>query len=806
MDYQSLAPGKVIVTGAYGNPQAKIVFIGDSPQPAEAVTRKPNEGLLKIVMDVFPDSVTAEDIYYINAIPYIVPKGKDAKVNTEYTQKAAMNCRDYVAHEIGKHPRQVIVALGNAAMWALTGDTSYKITQIRGQLFPSPLAQVGIVASVHPSYLIRGGGSYSKFRTDINYALDLMNGLPPKTWDAPEYEVSQSEDDVRMFVDATFQAAEELDDFEIGADIETDGFDHLDDKVLCLGWCVDPKKVYIVQEEHMGALHYRDFLKARRFGGHFSWTWHNGKFDVKFLRQLGHDAGVDDDTMLMSYTMEEKRGFHDLDQVASDELGAPMHKDMLEEYLPNKKCSYRVIPKPILHEYLSFDAAKTKSMSMRMKPRVLADSKNTTLYQRVLLPASELLSRVEHRGMLVDMDKRAENIAYFEGIMQEHHATLNRIVLDYDPTASYKDTESGKFKAGINPNSPAQVGELLYKKLRLAKSDLGTGVDILEKLPQHDAVKALMKHRKAAKAFGTYVKPLPEQISSDGAVHSTYLIHGTATGRLSSRGPNMQNQPRDPKIRGQFKAREGYRYCEMDLDQAELRCLAALSGDTALCAVYENKGTSLHKVVSLNIWGEDWGRRYALDQPGDPEYDQAKEEYMRTKALNFGIVYGREAPSIAQEFEIPVAEAQRMIDGWANQFPDAWNYINRCRMAPIRGQNLVTPFGRRKRAGVVAREAIRDLQNEAANFPHQSIASDITLYSAVKVYDWLIARDCHIVNLIHDAIIVEYPDNEDLFRELARHVTGEMMKTPIEWGIDRIPFSADAKTGLRWGELRNHDF
>jgi len=806
VDYQSIAPGKKIVVGNFGNPQARLVIVGDSPQPAELITMKPNMPIIKIVMDALPDSFSDDDFYYLNAVPFLIPRGSDVKKNTEFTQQAALKSREYLRHEISKHPRQVIIALGNAAMWALTGDTSTKITQIRGQLFRSDLAEKGIIASVHPSYLIRGGGSYSKFKDDVSYAVDMALGAEPKHWEPPTYDVSRDEQDVRDFIDATFSAAEELDDDLVGADIETDGFSSLDNNILCLGWCIDPKHVFIAREEHLPALHHRGFLKSRRYGGPLRWAWHNGKFDVRFLRELGHEAAVDEDTMLMSYTMDEKRGFHDLDQVASNELGAPMHKDMLDQYLPTKRHSYRDIPTPVLHEYLSFDVAKTKGMAVRMIPRVASDSQNEKLYRRMLLPASELLSHVETRGMMVDMDQRNANMVYYQDILTEHHAALNAIALEIDPTLSYKDPASKKVLPGLNPNSPDQVANLLYTKLRLAKGSPGTGADVLEKLPSHPAVTALQKYRKAAKAFGTYVKPLPDQIKSDGCVHSTYLLHGAATGRLASREPNMQNQLRFHLIRNQFKARAGYGLAEFDLDQAELRCLAALSGDTALCHIYETKGLSLHKVVSKNLWSADWSDRYALDKPGDPLYDQAKEEYMRTKALNFGIVYGREAPSIAQEFEIPVAEAERMIRGWSEQFPDAWKYINRCRNAPLKGQNLLTPFGRRKRAGVIAREAIRDLQNEAANFPHQSIASDITLYSAIKVEDWLLARDCHIVNLIHDAIVIEYPLVEGMYEEVARHVTREMEASAPEWGIKRIPFTADGKAGLRWGELKNRDF
>ena len=821
MDLQALKPGKKIVTGEFGNPEASIVFIGESPSPSELAKSEPSKTAIKVLQDVFPNTFTEEDFFYFNAIPHVVPKCKDAKKNLDWTTTAALKCHDYVNWMINKHPRKIVVCLGNAAIWALTGDYTSKITRIRGQLKnPTEARSYFIMPSVHPSFLMRGGGSYQKFKRDINYALDINNGMPRLQWRDPQYEVAQDKDDVHRFIQETCNDARRLNDYEIGADIETDGFDHIDNKILCTGWCIDPSKVYIVPERLMPFLatfevNYSPFLNAGFNNGTFEWTWHNGKFDIKFLRSLGVEkAGVDQDTMLMSYTMEERGGFHDLDQVAADELGAPNHKDMLDEYLPSKKESYRSIPENILWEYLAKDVSKTKAMSRQMLPRIQADTLNNRLYHKVLLPASELLSQVEHNGMYIDMIKQQANVVEFQSIMKEHHAVLNESVLEIDPDASYKTSGTkanggGLIVKGINPNSPKQLSELLYSKLKLGSTAKGTGAEVLEKLPNIPVVRALKAYRKAAKAYGTFVKPLPQQVSSDLRVHSTFLLHGTGTGRLASRSPNLQNQIRDPRIRDQFRAEEGNILCEMDLDQAELRCLAALSGDEALCHIYETAGLSLHKEVSFDLWGEDWPANYKrIDEFGknDTLYIEAREQYMRTKALNFGIVYGREAGSIATEFEIPVADAQFMIDGWANKFPDAWKFIRKCRNAPIKGQNLVTPFGRRKRAGVIAREKIRDLQNEASNFPHQSIASDITLMSAVKAAPWLTERGIKIVNLVHDAIIVELKDDKELFKTMARHVTGIMEQTPIDWGITRIPFSADAKLGHSWGDLKDAEF
>src|SRR5690606_30203538 len=143
-------------------------------------------------------------------------------------------------------------------------------------------------------------------------------------------------------------------------------------------------------------------------------------------------------------------------------------------------------------------------------------------------------------------------------------------------------------------------------------SDRGTGEKVLNALPPHPAIDLLKKYRKIQKGLSTYVKPVSDHIQDDGRVHQSYLIHGTATGRLACRDPNLQNIPREPKLRGQFIPKPGYCYVEVDLNQAELRSLAALSGDDELCRIYvdpDSKG--LHEEVRADLYGmkDDWSEQ-----------------------------------------------------------------------------------------------------------------------------------------------------------------------------------------------------
>jgi DNA polymerase-1 len=380
----------------------------------------------------------------------------------------------------------------------------------------------------------------------------------------------------------------------------------------------------------------------------------------------------------------------------------------------------------------------------------------------------------------------------------------------------------------VNPNSPPQVVELLFDRMKMpTKWGRGSDKKILDKLPAHPVVKALRNIRRAYKAFGTYVMGVYNAIEDDGRVHTTYKIHGTRTGRLSSAEPNVQNVPRLAAIRSVYVAGPGRRFLEVDLNQAELRSLAVLSKDPFMCKIYTTKGMSLHDEVRASIWGDpkDWTweqRQKWIQQFGIPANSDDKiimgEQKMRAKAVNFGIVYGRTAQSLAEEFDIPIREAQGWIDAWFKRFPEAKKFIDRCRNAVLTASTLITPFGRKKRHWIVTQDMLNAMQNEAANFPHQGIASDTNNDGAMtvtgvheymntpgrqKLEKYLKDYDAFIVNLVHDSQLIDIPDDDEVEAAVRQLVTSTLEAIPPKWGFRRIPFKADAKSGKAWGRLES---
>ncbi len=154
----------------------------------------------------------------------------------------------------------------------------------------------------------------------------------------------------------------------------------------------------------------------------------------------------------------------------------------------------------------------------------------------------------------------------------------------------------------------------------------------------------------------------------------------------------------------------------------------------------------------------------------------------------------------------PLIESRRMLEGWYGKYSVAAEFIQKCRACPASNQVITTTFGRKKRVGLVSRENLSFLQNEAANFPHQSIASDITLHAAIRTWKPLLAMGVRIVNLIHDSLLLEVPLSYGNYirRKAIRLVAQELRQVPIDWGITAVPFMADAEYGHRWGSLKEY--
>lgn len=790
------------LVGTRGPEDSPLVIIGESPGVMEMRSKDkipfigPSGDIINRACKQHPDL----EPYFTNASQCF--PGTTKSKSQEKTIAATQCCQQRLHDDIRKHPRKVILALGNAALWSITNNFSHKITQVRGKRFPTDLAEVGCVAAVHPSFLLHGGGSWRQFMGDVDYAMELSKGRDIRKPIIPKYHVIENTDHLEWL-------EQELKTKEYcAADTETggyDGFDHLRDHILCAGYAWDPHDVYVVPEGLTGVSHVL-------FNNDCRFIWHNGKFDAKFYRAGGvHNVRVDEDTMLLSYALDEVKGLHDLEQVSSDLIASPDWKYMIKPYLvaekqrlrgTNKEPTYDCIPRPVLYDYMARDISATLQVFPILRRNVQQNSRLEQLYQQTLLRQSTYFTRVEEIGLKVDLKQVEKNSTRLLLKVNEYRDEINRIAVAHGI-------------AEINPNSPTQLVPFLYDTLKIKTKHRDTAEDTLIKLEQHPAVVALLKYRTVAKSESTYVRSLPGFLGPDGRVHQTYLIHGTTTGRPACRNPNVLNIPRDPELRGQFVAADNCIYLEVDANQAELRVLAELSGDQELCRIYLTEGMSIHDEVRNDLFGipktytpEELA--YQLNKfklTPETRFDGKKdllvaEQKMRAKNVNFGIPYGITAAGLAEQIDDTIPEAQSYLTAWAKRFSGASKFILKCREAVVTGKLIFTPFGRERRFGVVGPDRVIDQQNQAANFPEQSIASDLVTHTGMEMQSYAEHMyKAYICNTVYDSILFEMPDDEETVRALARETLDLLPRIALKWGMTRVPFIGEAKVGKRWGSL-----
>ncbi len=314
----------------------------------------------------------------------------------------------------------------------------------------------------------------------------------------------------------------------------------------------------------------------------------------------------------------------------------------------------------------------------------------------------------------------------------------------------------------------------------LAEKALGTDAEAF--------FRKMLEHRKEAKQFGTYVKGIRKR-TYRGRTNSVFLLHGTTTGRLSSRNPNLQNIIRSAKIKRQFvPINKDHVFVQGDFGQAELRVLCWLAQDEYLRAVFNDPSRDLFDEFTPRLYGDVTG----LDKPA------LKELRIRVKAYVYGISYGREARSIALEFGISVAEAERGMKALFNVIPQVVSFREMVRQMVLNGEDLVTPFGRHRRFYLITKNNRKDILNEALAFLPQSTASDTTvdavchLRPRLKGIGW-------IRNIVHDSILAEcHVDNVGRVKAL---LVEEMLAAAQRVVGGYVAFKVDTEVGSSWGDL-----
>ena len=786
-----------------GPKDAKIAIVSRSPGHYEALAGKSFSGPSGKVLDHLLEihGTSRDDVLATNVV---LCQSDGQEMGFALAQSC---CEPRLEEEIGS--AETVIACGTEAVYGILGVTN--ISQNRGyvherQVGSFPILQRVIVTS-NPAVVVRDDANYPNILRDFRLALDP---LPVAV--LPRVRVIDDLDEAR-------EAIKEMDAMIesgtlIASDIETrgvgehDGLAH-DSQIVCAGFAIRPERAVVFGEKVCGTKEGLEELWTLWHRDDCKYLWHNGKYDAKLLRVNGVDAVVDEDTMLLSWCLDERpgdpesgAGGHSLEWLLKDELGWPKYESASVRAFKKTGQLPDLRSRLDLYEYNGCDTAGSLALFRVLENRAKNDNVWERPYKSLLLRLSETLARVELQGNLHDADRACDLLEYeVYPKLKEQKVTLRQI--------------SGRPR--LNPNSPKQLETLLYDDWGVTHDLMRPKIERLGKRSTDKYVREAMlmglyntklddNGRMAVDQFVQYLddfKSLDTQRSRyleglvlkrypNGRIYTDFKIHGTESGRLSSANPNLQNITRTkeglPNIRSCFLADPGSLFISADLSQAELRAIAVLSADESLQSIYLDTNRSLHKEVAADFYGENY----------------TYEQYVRSKNINFGVAYWQSAFSFAQMYHMPQKEAQDYIDYWWARFPKVWEWTKSIEKQVMEVGELQSPFGHKRRFYVIpADESARlHIVKEGINFLPQNIAANITLWALCDFsdkVDWSIAQPRITV---HDNIVVNCRESHvQEVGMLLKECMENAAREAIQW---EFPFLAELSVGPNWGEL--HDW
>ena len=605
--------------------------------------------------------------------------------------------------------------------------------------------------------------------------------LPAIQIDRSRYETLLTEADLNRWVEKLKQVK------LFALDTETDNLDYMAANLVGISFALENgEAAYLpLQLDYLGAPKTLEkttalaLLKPILENPAIQKVGQNFKYDLTIFARNGIDVqGVAFDTMLESYVLNST-GRHNMDELAKRYLG---HQTISFEEIAGKgknQLTFNQIPLEKAAEYAAEDADVTMKLQQVLWEKLSKEPTLEKLFKEMELPLLSVLSRMERRGVLIDSD----------ALFLQSNEIANRLS---------ELEEQAYVLAGqpFNLASTKQLQEILFDKLGLPviqktpKGAPSTNEEVLEELAfSHELPKVLVEHRGLSKLKSTYTDKLPQMVNPQtGRVHTSYHQAVTATGRLSSSDPNLQNIPirneEGRRIRQAFIAREGFTVVAADYSQIELRIMAHLSQDQGLINAF-TQGKDIHRSTAAEIFG------VALDEV-------TSEQRRNAKAINFGLIYGMSAFGLSRQLGIGRADAQSYMDLYFKRYPGVQTFMHDIREKAKAQGYVETLFGRRlylpdiNSSNGMRRKAA---ERVAINAPMQGTAADIIKRAMIQL-DQKLQNDPDIAMImqVHDELVFEVRSEKVAFYS-------KLIKTHMESAADLVvPLIVDVGQGTNWDE------
>lgn len=773
-----------------GRKGATYFFVGASPgfeddaigEPYTGKTGRELRGLLERA------GIRIEDCYFTNCLKCF-SRSEPSKSNWK-------KCRAHLLQELQEVDPTVIVSVGAKATTWLTGQTG--VNRLRKTILPFsegpkfavyPLRQPAML--FHAQYEDEKESIRDSLVEDLRHLSWMVQTgkvVRPKDVET-DYKIAMTPEHVEEFFDEMEYYSEVAFDFETSSLFPTKQ-DYLAAVGFSFGegvgraipvrsrglssvwWWDDDFEVYLKRK-------LADFFRKKVVWGHnaiqFDQKWSRVKLGVHSLRFCF-------DTMLAHYILDEQQGTHGLEQLATRFTTMKPWKSTftLEDTL--QMC-----------EYLNKDVDATYRLRRVFEPQL--DERQQWLLYELLMPLANELFEAELAGVKLN-EAGLENLSsYIKGRIAESYQELK-----LDPAVrAFEISRNRSFNVESHDDVRVLMRDLL--QLPCIKETKGgqysTAADVLDEYKYVPSISKVMKIRGLSKIKGTYVEGFREKVLN-GRIHTTYKVHGTVTGRPSSADPNLMNLPRGDTagkvledanaVKEVFSADDGQVLLQGDYSQAELRCLASVSGDESLIDIYL-RGEDVHSATAAKVHGIEIG-------------EVTKAQRSQAKQINFGIVYGQSEKGLQEAFVRQGSteeEASRFYSLHRQMFPGVWRWLEMQEQIVRRDRKQVTYFGRTRRYQEIDRRTIR----MAMNFPIQSLASDITEVAIVRCGRALrkLGLPARMVLTVYDSIV--FSISPDRFWECAELIHRIMSGINFPWM--KVPMEVDLEVGYTWGNLKEVD-
>ena len=629
-----------------------------------------------------------------------------------------------------------------------------------------------------------------KAQKTSNAQLDLFAEFPQSGANLPEntsfetlkttphdYKLVENEEDLRKLCDY-FRTKEIL-----SLDTETTSTNAIDAELVGLSFAVKEFEAFYVPipADRDEAMKIVSIFKPIYEDEKILKVGQNLKYDLEVLRSYGIELkGKMWDTMIAHYLIQPELR-HNMDYMAEIYLNyQTIHIDELIGPKGKKQGSMRDLTPQQVYEYAAEDADITLRLKNKLEPE-LKKYECEDLFHNIEMPLMPVLAEMEMNGVRLDTESLKETSNVLNNRLEEIERRIYEL--------------AGR---SFNIASPKQVGAVLFDELKIVekakKTKTGqyvTSEEVLQQLKnKHEIVADILEYRGITKLLGTYIDALPKLINPrTGHIHTSFNQTITATGRLSSSDPNLQNIPirgEDGKeIRKAFVPDDGCLFFSADYSQIELRVMAHLSGDENMVSVF-CQGKDLHAATAANIYKK-------------PIDEVTRDERSKSKRANFGIIYGITVFGLAERLDIPRDEAKMLIDGYFTTFPQVHDYMEQAKQTAREKGYVSTLFGRRRYLPDInsGNATVRGFaERNAINAPIQGTAADIIKVAMIRIFNRFKAKNVRskMILQVHDELNFSvYPEE----KELVEKIVIEEMQSAFQM---KVPLVADSGFGKNWLE------